>query len=144
MGLSGGQPVTEEEGLFQKAIRWSHRLSLAAAEGEILLGNLVEKLSDRKELLENHVFLRVLEKQEEQFLDRFFNIAEAGISDQSIGVDELSMEIGVSRPQLYRKVVALTGRSPVSFIRDLKMKKALDLLREKATEYFRDRHGTRI
>jgi len=39
--------------------------------------------------------------------------------------------MGVSRPQLYRKIRALTGRSPVDFIHDLKMNRALSLLKDK-------------
>lgn len=130
MGLSAGQPVTGKEGMFEEAIRGAQRLCLAAREGELLLGHLIEKLCERNEGLEDQGLLRVMGKQEELFLDRFFNIAERGISDQTIGVEELSNEMGISRPQLYRKVVALTGRAPVAFIRDLKMKRALDLLRD--------------
>jgi len=131
MGLSAGQPLTHREGLFEKAIQWAHRLSLAAAEGELLVGHLVTKLCERNEIKEDQGLLRLMRKQDEVFLERFFNIAEAGISDHSIGVDELSHELCVSRPQLYRKVTALTGRSPVSFLRDMKMQKALNLLRDK-------------
>lgn len=131
MGLGAGQPVTDGEGIFEEAIKGAQRLCLAATEGELLLGHLVEKLCERKEEQEEEGVFRVLGKQEERFLDRFFNLAEAGLSDHAIGIDELSMEIGVSRPQLYRKVVALTGRSPLAFIRDLKMKRALDLLRDR-------------
>lgn len=131
MGLSTGQPVTERQGLFKETIRGAYRLSLAAAEGELVLGHLLEKLCDRNELQEDHRGLRLLGKQEELFLERFLDLAEEGISDHPIGVDDLSAELGVSRPQLYRKTVALTGRSPVSFIRDLKRQKALDLLMEK-------------
>ena len=45
-------------------------------------------------------------------------------------VKTLSREIGVSRPHLYRKLRSLTGSSPVSFIRDLRMGKALTLIKQ--------------
>ncbi|WP_410267563.1 helix-turn-helix domain-containing protein [Cyclobacterium sp.] len=38
--------------------------------------------------------------------------------------------MGISKPQLYRKISALTGRSPVSFICDIRLQKALSLLKE--------------
>ena len=68
---------------------------------------------------------------EQKFLESLFSIIERNITDFQFGVEALSAEIGVSRPHLYRKVRNLTGLSPVSFIRDLKMSKALYLLKQK-------------
>jgi AraC-like DNA-binding protein len=45
-------------------------------------------------------------------------------------VEKLCRDIGFSRSQLYRKVKAVTGRSPVEFIRDLRLTKALSLIKE--------------
>jgi AraC-like DNA-binding protein len=67
---------------------------------------------------------------EQTFLDSLLDITESRFSDYTFGVDGLSREIGISRPQLYRKVFAITGRSPVSFIRDIRLQKALSLLKE--------------
>jgi AraC-like DNA-binding protein len=41
-------------------------------------------------------------------------------------------EINLSRTQLLRKLKALTGLSPNEFIKDLRLKKAADLIRVKA------------
>jgi len=65
------------------------------------------------------------------FLDSLLDIAENRLSNYEFGVEDLSREIGVSRPQLYRKVTSITGRSPVNFIRDIRLNKALSLIREK-------------
>ena len=41
----------------------------------------------------------------------------------------ISKEVGVSRVQLFRKLKNLAGLSPADFIKDLRMKKAAQLLR---------------
>jgi len=54
------------------------------------------------------------------------------LSDENFSIEALSRDIGISRPQLYRKIVTLTGRSPNDLIIDLRMSKALSLLKKKA------------
>ena len=63
-------------------------------------------------------------------MDNLLDITESRLVDFEFGVDCLSKEIGFSKPQLYRRVTAITGRSPVNFIRDLLMNKALSLIKE--------------
>lgn len=44
-------------------------------------------------------------------------------------VEDLCLEMGMSRSSLYNKVRALTGHSPSEFVRQVRMKKAAELLR---------------
>lgn len=60
-----------------------------------------------------------------------FWILEGNITDFDFGFYSLNSQIGVSQPHLYREFRNLTGLSPVSFICDLKMSKALYLLKQK-------------
>lgn len=63
---------------------------------------------------------------------KFFKLAvecvEQNISKSSFGVKELGRELGVSRMQLYRKLKALTGNSANEFIREIRLKRAAQLL----------------
>lgn len=52
------------------------------------------------------------------------------MSRPELTVEELSRELGMSRVHLYKKLVALTGKSPVEFIRVLRLKRAAQYLRE--------------
>jgi AraC-like DNA-binding protein len=54
------------------------------------------------------------------------------MSDFSFSVEKLAEEINLSRTQLLRKLKALTGLSPNEFIKDLRLKKAADMIRQKA------------
>lgn len=130
MGISVGQPLTEKEGFFVKAILMSQRLCLIAGDKEIMTSRLFEELCDTDEAVKKHVCLRSVKPSEQDFLESLLDITESRFSDYTFGVDGLSREIGISKPQLYRKVSAITGRSPVSFIRDIRLQKALSLLKE--------------
>lgn len=130
MGISVGQPLTETEGFFVEAIRMSQRLCLIADKNEIITPLLFEELCDVKDTIKNHIGFRTIKPAEQEFLDSLLDIVENRISDHDFGVDYLSRNMGISRPQLYRKVTAITGRSPVTFIRDIRLNKALKLIKE--------------
>ncbi|WP_430813532.1 nickel-binding protein [Carboxylicivirga sp. RSCT41] len=131
MGISVGQPVTEhEDRLFEKAIRDSSRLCKVAANGHIKVSSEIGKLSF---LCEDEIIahkLSVLDITEQQFFNQLFDLVEARFADDDFTVDNLSREIGLSRSQLYRKTLSLTGNSPVEFIRDIKLQKAFYLIRQ--------------
>lgn len=130
MGISIGQPLTEKDGFFEKAVQVSYRLCQVAGHREILVSRYFEEMCDLNEIMEQHINLRIINKVEQDFLDELMDVTEDKIADASFSVESLGREIGVSRPQLYRKVLAVTGKSPVSFIKDVRLNKALNLLRE--------------
>lgn len=131
MGLSGGQPLTEEEGFFESVLQVGRRLSLIAENQEILASPLVRKLSDVQKAGELAQHIRFIDTSEEKFLNNLIDTVEQNMSDNNFNVISLSREIGMSRSQLYRKVRSITGRSPNRFIRDLRMRRALSLIKEK-------------
>jgi AraC-like DNA-binding protein len=55
---------------------------------------------------------------------------EQNMSDSELGVENIGAELGLSRVQLYRKVKALTGQSPVELLRTARLHKARRLLQE--------------
>lgn len=130
MGISVGQPLTKKEGFFVEAIRMSKRLCLIAGENEIITSTLFEELCDVNKSIKTHISFRTIKPAEQQFLDNLLDIVENRISYHDFGVDYLSRDMGISRPQLYRKITALTSRSPVTFIRDIRLTKALSLIKE--------------
>jgi AraC-like DNA-binding protein len=132
MGISVGQPVTEyEDRIFEKAVNQSYRFCKIADNGEIMTSILVGKLSLFCDEEIEKKTVKVINEVEESFLDRLFTIVEGNFPDEEFSVEKLSHQIGVSRPHLYRKIRNLTGTSPVLFIRDLKMSRALFLIKQR-------------
>ncbi|MBF9222691.1 hybrid sensor histidine kinase/response regulator transcription factor [Hymenobacter ruricola] len=65
---------------------------------------------------------------EETFLARVRQAVEAALDDETLGVESLSRELGMSRTQLHRKLKALTDQAPSDFIRFLRLTHAHALL----------------
>ena len=67
--------------------------------------------------------------QENDFLARFRAVVRENLADENLSVEQIGSALGLSRVQLYRKVKALTGYSPVELIRITRLKTAEQLLK---------------
>jgi DNA-binding response OmpR family regulator len=68
---------------------------------------------------------------EEKFLMRVKNAVDEHLDDEHFSVEELSKEVGMSRAQLHRKLIALTGKSASRFVRNYRLGHAYQLLQNK-------------
>lgn len=50
------------------------------------------------------------------------------MSNADFSVQDMSRELGVSRGQLYKKILHITGQTPIEFIRTIRLKRAAHLL----------------
>jgi DNA-binding response OmpR family regulator len=86
---------------------------------------LQEKLERRMRLQPEEISLSELEKR---FLDKIQELIEDNLSDPDFGADQLAAALDISRPTLYRKIMALTGFPPNKFIQAYRLKRSVDLL----------------
>lgn len=68
------------------------------------------------------------DSRENAFIEKFRMVVEAKMADSNLGVEEIASDMNLSRVQLYRKVKALTGSSPVELMRKARLSKAYRLL----------------
>jgi signal transduction histidine kinase/CheY-like chemotaxis protein/AraC-like DNA-binding protein/streptogramin lyase len=64
------------------------------------------------------------------FIQKLSAIIEEHINDEAFTVEQLCRKIFMSHSQLHRKLDALTGCSPNKFIRMIRLKKAIELLKD--------------
>ncbi len=62
--------------------------------------------------------------REEEFYKRLQEIMDAHISNPDFNVDALCRVLQMSQPTLYRKIKAVTGENPTSFIRSYRLTRA--------------------
>ncbi|MBE6316208.1 MAG: response regulator [Bacteroidales bacterium] len=67
---------------------------------------------------------------EDAFISQFKKIVEERLSDSNLSVEDLAADMGLSRVQLYRKVKALTGSTPIDLLRKARLAQAQRLLQE--------------
>ncbi len=67
-------------------------------------------------------------QEESSFMRKFDKVVKENISDSDLSVEAIGSKMGFSRVQLYRKVKALTGMSPVEYVRKRRLDKARTFL----------------
>lgn len=97
--------------------------------------NILSVRQSLKQKYSGEVFLQpsniILTSPDERFLQKAIGVVEAHIADPDLDIDRFATEIGVSRMQLYRKLNALTEMTVKEFIRDIRLKRAAQLLVQK-------------
>ena len=78
---------------------------------------------------ENDTFEKLSNETDKTFAAQLRKIIQDNLSDNEFNVERIGDEIGLSRVQLYRKVKALTGYSPVEMLRKARLTRARHLLR---------------
>ena len=105
--------------------------------GSVLLARVDNLMRSRKQLRSlfsnetNEEEQRVEEQmntKDKSFISRLRTTIQNGLSDSDFSVERIGEEIGLSRVQLYRKVKALTGQTPVELLRKARLSKAQQLL----------------
>lgn len=77
---------------------------------------------------ENDAFEKLSNETDKTFAAQLRKIIQDNLSDNEFNVERIGDEIGLSRVQLYRKVKALTGYSPVEIVRKARLTRARHLL----------------
>ena len=100
------------------------------------IASLIRQRAYLKELFSNELKLEpaaiTVASSESVFIQKLINVIEKHMSNPDFDMDMLSAAIGISRSQLHRKITALTGQSTTGFIKIIKVKRAAQLMEQKA------------
>ena len=66
---------------------------------------------------------------ESVFLNTIQSLIEEQMHNSELSIETIGEAMHLSRTQLYRKIKAISGKTPTQFIRSMRMKKALELLK---------------
>ncbi|MBN2103227.1 response regulator [bacterium] len=96
--------------------------------------NLLNSRKKLKERFSHEIYLQpknvVITSEQERFLKNVFDVIETNLEDPDFSVSQLGYKIGLSRVQLYRKIKNLTELTPNDLIKNFRLKRAAQLLRE--------------
>jgi signal transduction histidine kinase/ligand-binding sensor domain-containing protein/DNA-binding response OmpR family regulator len=102
---------------------------------EILLSkikNIINRREKIRQTFSKHIEIKPGEitftPLDEQLIQKAMALVETNLSNADFSVEELSRELGMSRVHLYKKLLAITGKSPIEFIRIVRLKVAAQLL----------------
>lgn len=65
---------------------------------------------------------------DEQLIEKAIRIVEENMDNSEFSVEDFSAQVGISRSGLYKKLMSITGKSPLEFMRILRLKRGKQLL----------------
>jgi AraC-like DNA-binding protein len=133
IGISAGEPITERPDFFADAIQLANRLCDIAQNGQVVISSKAKILAGENKLQISHKpeAIKILNPENEKFLNQLTEAVNFLLFKTSFNIDNLGKHLGMSRSQLYRKIKELTGSSATSYIHELRMQKAFQLIRNK-------------
>ncbi len=100
------------------------------------IGNLIDlrrqlqlKIQREKMLLPSEI---KISSPDDEFLKKYQGIVEKNLRDEEFNIETLCEELYMTRAPLFRKLKALTGETPNQFIQTYRLKRAAQLMKQKA------------
>jgi DNA-binding response OmpR family regulator len=96
----------------------------------------IQNLMDKRRNIQNHFQKNIdftpseveIPSMDEKLIKKAIAFVNKNIAEAGLSVEDLSRELGMSRVYLYKKLLAITGKSPVEFIRIIRLKRGTQLL----------------
>jgi len=130
MGLNAGEPIEKSNELFGDTIQLATHLCSIAPGRQIALASRVRELV-AKDIESNGKHFATLSLSDEQTVRELFNKLEESWQDSEFDIPEYCQGMAMSKSQLYRKTITLTGLSPNILLKDFRLDKARKLMKKK-------------
>jgi signal transduction histidine kinase/DNA-binding response OmpR family regulator len=105
---------------------------------DLILASIESLIKRRKQLFENMLSAKnlvqlspgeiLITSKDEALLKETIKIVEENLADPDFNIDTVASSVGLGRTTFYKKLKSLTGLAPVEFVRDMRLKRAKQLL----------------
>jgi DNA-binding response OmpR family regulator/anti-sigma regulatory factor (Ser/Thr protein kinase) len=99
---------------------------------EARINNLLRRREKSQKTFRNTLEVKSSELQitplDVKFIDNAVKCVEKNVSASDFSVEDLATELGISRAYVFKKILALTGKTPLEFIRTIRLQHAAQLL----------------
>lgn len=128
ISINAGEPVTKNENLFGDTIQTAERICFIAKDHRIGIAASVKDILIKELLQTDNVFM--LSAPDEQLLRLLFDTLEDKFAEPDFNIDVYCQGMVMSKSQLYRKTLTLTGLSPNNLLKEFRLEKARSFMRE--------------
>ena len=130
IGISGGEPVTKSNDIFGDAIAFASYMCSVSRSSQIALASAVRELVAKDHLQQKENNFLTLPPQDELLLQTLFAKLEENWQNPEFDITDYCQIMAMSKSQLYRKTISLTGLSPNILLKDFRLEKAKELMRK--------------
>ena len=99
---------------------------------QVRIANLIRQREQLQRQFQQHIEIRpskvAIRSLDEQFVNSAIKAVEDNLANAEFTVEELSDAMAMSRVYLYKKILSLTGKTPIEFIRVIRIRRGAGLL----------------
>lgn len=130
LSINAGEPIEKSIKLFGDTIQLGQRMCAITKYLQVAMASSVRELVS-KDLFKNkgNSFL-TLAPQDETLLELLYSKLEENWQDPHFDADDYCRTMAMSKSQLYRKAIALTGLSPKLLLKEFRLEKAKELMKK--------------
>lgn len=128
ISINAGEPVSSGDHLFSDTIQLARQLAFITRATQITIAAAVKALITKDHFQQP---LHYLSPQDELLLQQLFNTLDTNWQDPGFTVTEFCTAMAMSQSQLYRKTMELTHLSPNILLKEFRLNKARELMKEK-------------
>ena len=132
MSINGGEPIARSNKLFGDTLQLAAYMCSIAGDMQVVMASAVKELLAKEQLQLRGNDLLALTPQEENLLHALFIQLEENWQQAEFDIDDYCRAMAMSKSQLYRKTIQLTGLSPNILLREFRLEKAKELMRRKS------------
>ncbi|MFH4967013.1 nickel-binding protein [Gaetbulibacter sp. M240] len=131
IGIVSGFPVTpDSDTFFEEAITQLTRFC-TLIKAPVIINSELRALYHQEQGKNNKTLhdAFILTPGDERFINKLFKFIDVHWNNPNLDLDLFSRAMGLSKSQLYRKLMRLSNQSPNNFIRNYRLKEALERLK---------------
>jgi AraC-like DNA-binding protein len=131
MGVDIGPPLKETGNFFEDVCRAARLFSFISKSGGITVSSKVMQLCSENGRSPVE-FLTTVNAVDEKFLAQVMTCLEEVWQESNLTIGGFARELGMSKSQLGRRLSSLTGLSPNDFLKEFRLRKALDMMADRS------------
>lgn len=133
MAIVTGKPVDEVGSDFFGEAKTRLQMLCRIGRSKLIYIDSGTKALIRKDFevsVEEEALITFISTNDFSFLTNLYKVLDSRISDSSFNSELLGKELRFSKAQAYRKIKALTGMSPNTLIREMRLRRSLNALKK--------------
>jgi AraC-like DNA-binding protein len=130
IAINAGEPVENSNKLFGDTIDLAQQMCAVAKINQLAISSSVRELISKELLRQDEKDFLLLSPTDEQLLSSLFSTLEYNWQNPDFDITDYCQTMAMSKSQLYRKTIALTGIAPNDLLKEFRLVKAKKLMKQ--------------
>lgn len=130
MSINSGEPVQGSSKIFGETIQKARHICFLSRSSRMAMTTSVKALVEKDQWAQEGSPFLTFSKQDEEVLLSLFQTLEEQWQNPDFDIEEFGRAVAMSKSQLYRKCIALTGLAPNDLLKEFRLEKAKELMKK--------------